>query len=63
MNCFSSYDCSLIDGIRINFDKGWALIRSSNTQPVIVCRFESSSKEELERIKNDILNKINQFGI
>mgnify|MGYP001284262059 FL=1 len=37
-----------IDGVRINFDGGWALIRASNTQPVLVLRFEAVSKERLK---------------
>ena len=34
-----------VDGVRINFEQGWALVRASNTTPVLVTRFESSSKE------------------
>lgn len=40
-----------IDGVRIPFPDGWALVRSSNTQPVIVLRFESSSAESLQSIR------------
>jgi phosphomannomutase/phosphoglucomutase len=43
-----------IDGIRIPFEDGWALVRSSNTQPVIVLRFEASSEESLLRIRNEV---------
>jgi len=39
-----------IDGVRINFDGGWALIRASNTQPVLVLRFEAVSKERLKEL-------------
>ena len=46
------YPCNLIDGIRIEFDSGWGLIRCSNTQPVIVCRFEANTFESMEEIKN-----------
>jgi phosphomannomutase/phosphoglucomutase len=38
-----------IDGLRINFENGWALVRASNTTPVLVTRFEAKSKEDLER--------------
>ncbi|MFA5322855.1 MAG: phosphomannomutase/phosphoglucomutase, partial [Smithella sp.] len=41
-----------IDGIRIPFKDGWALVRSSNTQPVIVLRFEAASQKSLQRIRN-----------
>jgi len=34
-----------IDGIRINFEHGWGLVRASNTTPVLVTRFESTDKE------------------
>ncbi|HQL00739.1 MAG TPA: phosphomannomutase/phosphoglucomutase [Smithellaceae bacterium] len=47
-------DVITIDGIRVPFDGGWALVRSSNTQPVIVLRFEASSPETLERIRADV---------
>ncbi|MFZ5908162.1 MAG: phosphomannomutase/phosphoglucomutase [Nitrospirota bacterium] len=36
-----------IDGARVVFDKGWGLVRSSNTQPVIVMRFEAEDEEAL----------------
>jgi len=44
------YDVINIDGARVNFDKGWALIRASNTQPVIVFRFEANNAERLDEI-------------
>lgn len=45
---------NLIDGIRISYDDGWALARASNTQPVLVLRFESSTQAGLDRIRNEI---------
>lgn len=36
-----------LDGIRVNFDHGWALLRASNTQPVLVMRFEADTNERL----------------
>lgn len=48
----SEYAVNLIDGIRVSFADGWALARASNTQPVLVLRFESTSEEGLERIRN-----------
>ncbi len=41
-------DIIYIDGVRIIFDKGWALIRASNTTPILVTRFESKDKTLLE---------------
>lgn len=52
-----------IDGIRVHFDDGWALIRASNTTPVLVTRFEANSKEFLEKMQKvftRILDKITQ---
>jgi len=34
-----------VDGVRINFEKGWGLVRASNTTPVLVTRFESTDEE------------------
>jgi len=50
-----------VDGVRVIFDKGWGLIRASNTTPVLVTRFEAKSKEELEKIKNLLNNLLNKF--
>lgn len=41
-----------IDGVRVDTDDGWGLIRASNTQPVICLRFESNSAEGLQKIKD-----------
>jgi phosphomannomutase/phosphoglucomutase len=40
-----------LDGVRVDYPKGWGLVRASNTTPVLVLRFEAESDEELERIK------------
>ena len=50
-----------IDGIRIEFESGWGLLRASNTTPNLVLRFEANDKENLENIKNkfkEILSEI-----
>jgi phosphomannomutase/phosphoglucomutase len=41
------YPVNTLDGVRITFPDGWGLIRASNTQPVLVMRFEASSRESL----------------
>ena len=41
-----------LDGIRIEFENGWGLLRASNTSPVLVLRFEAKDQVELEKIKN-----------
>ncbi|MFQ5466112.1 MAG: phosphomannomutase/phosphoglucomutase [Thermodesulfobacteriota bacterium] len=48
---FSVSDVITLDGVRINFDGGWALLRASNTQPVLVLRFEAESAHLLERAR------------
>ncbi len=40
-----------IDGARVDFEKGWGLLRASNTQPVLVLRFEAADRESLEEIR------------
>lgn len=50
----ADYKVNLIDGIRISYKDGWALARASNTQPVLVLRFESSTRDGLSRIQNEI---------
>jgi phosphomannomutase/phosphoglucomutase len=55
-----------IDGVRINYDHGWGLLRSSNTQAVVVIRLESDSEEGLETLKRYFLgtveNRIRELG-
>jgi phosphomannomutase/phosphoglucomutase len=43
-----------IDGVRVPFPDGWALVRCSNTQPVIVLRFEASSAKRLQDIRREV---------
>jgi phosphomannomutase/phosphoglucomutase len=40
-----------VDGARVDFEKGWGLLRASNTQPVLVLRFEADDRESLEEIR------------
>ena len=51
-------DIITVDGVRINFEKGWGLVRASNTTPVLVTRFESIDEAEAkhyERAINDLI--------
>jgi len=50
-----------VDGVRVIFDKGWGLIRPSNTTPVLVTRFEAKTKEELEKIKSSLTSLLKKF--
>jgi len=50
-----------IDGARIEFEDGFGLVRASNTQPVLVLRFEARTPERLEEIKNIIISKLREY--
>jgi len=51
-----------VDGVRIQFGDGWGLVRASNTQPVIVLRFEARTQERLEEIQKLVVNRLKEFG-
>ncbi len=53
------YHVNLIDGIRLSFKNGWALARASNTQPVLVLRFEADSEENLAHIRKQVEDIVN----
>ena len=52
------YDVIDVDGARVLFDGGWGLIRSSNTQPVLVLRFEAKDQERLKEIRRIFMEKL-----
>lgn len=47
-----------VDGARVLFDGGWGLIRASNTQPVLVLRFEAEDEGRLEEIRKTFMDKL-----
>ncbi|MDA8608187.1 phosphomannomutase/phosphoglucomutase [Gammaproteobacteria bacterium] len=47
-----------IDGLRVDFDDGWGLIRASNTTPKLVLRFEANTSSRLKEIKNMFLDQL-----
>jgi phosphomannomutase/phosphoglucomutase len=57
-----NFDCITVDGVRIRFEDGWGLVRASNTQPVIVTRFEANDEDALDRIKKRVMDKLSEFG-
>jgi len=57
----ADYKVDLTDGIRLSFEDGWALCRSSNTQPVVVVRYESWSQAGLDRIRNRVEAVVNKY--
>ena len=56
---FRDYPFNDIDGIRIHFDKGWGLLRASNTQPALVLRFEANDEDSLREIQELVEGKLN----
>jgi len=57
-NCTSIF----IDGVRIESDTGWGLLRASNTTPNLVLRFEANTKENLELIKNNFKKTLSDIN-
>ena len=55
------YDCVDIDGVRVNFEDGWGLVRASNTQPVLVMRFEATSQKRVEEIEKLFRDELQNF--
>ncbi len=49
-----------VDGVRVPFEKGWGLVRASNTQPVLVMRFEAASKDLLKKYRHEIEGVVEQ---
>ena len=52
-----------VDGVRIQYPDGWGLIRASNTQPVIVLRFEARTRDQLDAIRAEIEGWLTQHGV
>jgi phosphomannomutase/phosphoglucomutase len=59
----SRYDVIDVDGVRVLFGDGWGLIRASNTQPILVTRFEARSKERLAQIQGEMEEWLRQQGV
>lgn len=55
---FTECKVDTTDGVRITFDRGWGLVRASNTQPVLVMRFEAETSELLETYKKLVVDRI-----
>ncbi len=52
-----------IDGARVEFGDGWGLVRASNTQPVVVVRFEAKSAERLAEIQSMMMTPLKRLGV
>lgn len=56
-----NYKCNLDDGVRVDYDDGFALIRKSNTGPFITMRYEASTKEKLNQRQKEFTDVINKY--
>ena len=59
----SRHDVVDVDGVRILFGDGWGPLRSSNTQPVIVARFEARTPERLTEIQAEVMDWLATQGV
>jgi phosphomannomutase / phosphoglucomutase len=58
-----THDVIDVDGVRVLFGDGWGLIRASNTQPVLVARFEARSEERLAAIRGEMEGWLRSQGV
>jgi phosphomannomutase/phosphoglucomutase len=56
----NGYDVVDVDGARVTFEDGWGLVRASNTQPVLVLRFEATSEKRRDEIRDLIEGQLNR---
>lgn len=59
----SIHDVIDVDGVRVLFGDGWGLIRASNTQPVLVTRYEALSRERLDAIQREMEDWLRSQGV
>jgi phosphomannomutase/phosphoglucomutase len=52
-----------VDGVRVLFADGWGLIRASNTQPVLVMRFEARTEQHLDAIRSEMEGWLREQGV
>src|SRR2546430_5828058 len=57
------YPVSTLDGVRITFPDGWGLVRASNTQPVLVLRFEAGSESALAAYRAEVEDWLAAQGV
>lgn len=56
-----NYNIVDIDGVRVEFDDSWALVRASNTGPNLTIRFEASTLKRLNELESEFKNKIDEY--
>lgn len=57
-----THEVIAVDGARILFEGGWGLVRASNTQPVLVLRFEGTSPERRDEIRREVEAVVMEFA-
>jgi phosphomannomutase/phosphoglucomutase len=57
------YPVFTLDGVRMTFPDGWGLLRASNTQPVLVMRFEATSPRSLEAYRAEVEGWLTEHGM
>jgi len=57
-----TYKFLTIDGVKVLFDDGWALVRASNTGPNLTARFEARTEERLKELQEEFLSKLEEFN-
>lgn len=57
-SAFKEFELNTIDGVRITFPHGWGLIRASNTQPVLVMRFEATTQKFLDEYQELVAARV-----
>jgi len=57
------HDVIDVDGVRVLFGDGWALLRASNTQPVIVARYEARTAGRLAEIRGEVEGWLREQGV
>ncbi len=59
----ATHDVIDVDGVRVLFGDGWGLIRASNTQPILVTRYEARSADRLQAIRSEMESWIRAQGV
>jgi len=57
----SRYEAVTVDGVRVVFPDGWGLVRASNTQPLLVLRFEAKTRARLDEIRALVEGKVQEL--
>lgn len=58
---YSDHELSTMDGVKIQFDKGWALVRPSSTEEKMSVRCEANTEEDVDRILGEVEEKVREF--